>query len=247
MLRRRWSASCTVRVAKANCFIHPKHLNTPRLVADATGTTVWRWDQADPFGNNPADENPSGLGAFDLPLRLPGQYFDPETGGAQNWHRDYSQEEGRYRQFDPIGLWGGINGYQYALASPLSYFDRLGLNVKVCFYADAAAGFGHVGYGSPQEQRTRGYYPTGNPLESPGIVKEDTQQQQACKVIESPPEKDECMRRCRSRRENDPGMYYLTFNQCTSYVRDCLKECGLPYGNYAGPRPKPFFQGLPGK
>jgi hypothetical protein len=34
------------------------HLNTPRLVADATGTTVWRWDQQDPFGNNPAACSP---------------------------------------------------------------------------------------------------------------------------------------------------------------------------------------------
>jgi hypothetical protein len=31
---------------------------------------VWPWDQQEPFGNNPADENPSGVGAFDLPLRL---------------------------------------------------------------------------------------------------------------------------------------------------------------------------------
>ena len=28
------------------------HLNTPRLVADATGTTVWRSDQDEPFGVN---------------------------------------------------------------------------------------------------------------------------------------------------------------------------------------------------
>ena len=44
--------------------------------ADATGTNVWRWDQQEPFGNNVPDENPSGLGTFDLPLRLPGQYFE---------------------------------------------------------------------------------------------------------------------------------------------------------------------------
>jgi len=49
------------------------HLNTPRLVADATGTTVWRSDQDEPFGVNVPDENPSGLGVFDLPLRLPGR------------------------------------------------------------------------------------------------------------------------------------------------------------------------------
>ena len=55
------------------------HLNTPRLVADATATTVWRWDQAEPFGVNAANEDPDGNSvAFDLPLRLPGQYYDKE-------------------------------------------------------------------------------------------------------------------------------------------------------------------------
>jgi uncharacterized protein RhaS with RHS repeats len=73
-----------------------QNLNTPRLVADATGTTVWRWDQAEPFGANPADENASGLGAFDLPLRLPGQYFDTETGLHYNYFRDQDPSLGRY-------------------------------------------------------------------------------------------------------------------------------------------------------
>jgi hypothetical protein len=40
-------------------FVHADHLNTPRLVADATGATVWKWDQQEPFGNNLADENPA--------------------------------------------------------------------------------------------------------------------------------------------------------------------------------------------
>jgi uncharacterized protein RhaS with RHS repeats len=70
-------------------FVHADHLNTPRLVADATGTTVWRWDQAEPFGNNPADEDPDANSiAFDPPLRLPGQYYDKETGLACSMARD---------------------------------------------------------------------------------------------------------------------------------------------------------------
>jgi RHS repeat-associated protein len=81
-----------------------------RLVADATGTTVWRWDQAEPFGNNPADEDPDANSvAFDLPLRLPGQYFDKETNLHHNYFRDYDPGIGRYIQSDPIGLDGGIN------------------------------------------------------------------------------------------------------------------------------------------
>jgi len=100
-------------------------------VADATGTTVWRWDQAEPFGNNPADENPSGLGAFDLPLRLPGQRYDAETGLHYNYFRDYDPSIGRYGESDPIGLRGGLNTFAYVRAKPVSSVDPLGL-LPVC-------------------------------------------------------------------------------------------------------------------
>jgi len=104
------------------------HLNTPRLVADATGTTVWRWDQAEPFGNNPADEDPdSNSVAFDLPLRLPGQRYDKESGLHYNYFRDYDTGIGRYVQSDPIGLRGGINTYGYVEGKPLEFVDPVGL------------------------------------------------------------------------------------------------------------------------
>lgn len=113
-------------------YIHVDHLNTPRLVADATGTTVWRWDQAEPFGNNPADEDPDANSvAFDLPLRLPGQYFDKETNLHYNYFRDYDTSTGRYVQSDPIGLEGGINTYGYASSDPLIRVDPTGLKVEV--------------------------------------------------------------------------------------------------------------------
>jgi len=108
-------------------FIEVDHLNTPRLVADSTGTTVWRWDQAEPFGVNVPDENPSGLGTFDLPLRLPGQYFDKETNLAYNMARDYDSGLGRYVQSDPIGLRAGVNTYLYVEANPLRSIDPMGL------------------------------------------------------------------------------------------------------------------------
>ena len=63
---------------------------------------------------------------------LPGQYFDAETGLHQNWWRDYDPSLGRYLQFDPIGLDGGINGYVYAMANPLRYIDPLGQEVRTC-------------------------------------------------------------------------------------------------------------------
>jgi RHS repeat-associated protein len=75
---------------------------------------------------NVPDENPSGLGAFEFPMRFPGQYFDKETNLAYNVMRDYSAETGRYVQSDPIGLYGGPNTYAYTF-DPLTQIDPFGL------------------------------------------------------------------------------------------------------------------------
>jgi len=118
----------TVNAAEAKLYyIHVDHLNTPRLVADDQQRTVWRWDQSEPFGVNVPDENPSGLGAFEFPMRFPGQYADRETNLAYNIFRDYSAESGRYAESDPIGLRGGVNSYLYVKASPVRYLDQFGL------------------------------------------------------------------------------------------------------------------------
>jgi RHS repeat-associated protein len=105
---------------------HADHLNTPRLVANAQGQTVWRWDQQEPFGVNAPDENPSGLGTFEFTLRFPGQYFDRETNLHYNYFRDYDPSLGRYEQSDPIGLRGGLNTYAYVGGNPLTRTDSFG-------------------------------------------------------------------------------------------------------------------------
>jgi RHS repeat-associated protein len=92
---------------------------------------VWLWHQDEPFGNNVPDENPSGLGAFDLPLRLPGQHFDKETNLHYNYFRDYDPSLGRYGESDPSGLRGGINTYAYGGDNPVAYVDPSGLRVVV--------------------------------------------------------------------------------------------------------------------
>ena len=64
---------------------------------------------------------------FDYALRLPGQYFDAETGLHYNYHRYYDPTLGRFIQPDPIGLAGGLNLYEYSDGDPLRGCEVLGL------------------------------------------------------------------------------------------------------------------------
>ena len=86
-------------------YIYADHLNTPRVVTDNANRERWRWDSA-PFGDIMPNQDPSGLGVFELNLRFPGQYFDAETGLFYNNFRDYDSQTGRYVQSDPIGVIG---------------------------------------------------------------------------------------------------------------------------------------------
>ena len=116
----------TVSGSVAIAFVHPDHLDTPRSVINAAGQAIWRWDSA-PFGETPADENPSGMGQFAYSLRFPGQQFDSITSTHYNYYRDYEAATGRYVESDPIGLEGGLNTFSYVSGQPLAYFDTQGL------------------------------------------------------------------------------------------------------------------------
>ncbi len=124
-------------------IVHPEHLNTPRQVYDENQQLRWKWDQQEPFGNSPPDENPAALGAFEFNLRFPGQYADKETGLHYNYFRDYAPTIGRYVQPDPLGratTWPdaprtGLNDiYAYVSSRPLQISDPLGLvgNTEGC-------------------------------------------------------------------------------------------------------------------
>jgi len=97
-------------------------------VTDQSNTVRWRW-MSEPFGTDLPNEDPAGLGTFAMPLRFPGQYADSNTGPFYNYFRDYDPWAGRYLQFDPIGLEGGSNGYQYVESNPLSFTDPRGLSI----------------------------------------------------------------------------------------------------------------------
>jgi RHS repeat-associated protein len=138
------------------------HLNTPRLVADANQNAVWKWENQEPFGNNPADENPSALGAFDLPLRLPGQRNDTETGLHYNYFRDYDPTTGRYFKSDPLGLVGGLNTYLY-VANPLQEVDPEGVMGNAPGSGPYAPGTGPgISLGQIYNNVTAGFATTGS-------------------------------------------------------------------------------------
>lgn len=109
-------------------FIHADQIDTPRIVQDNQYRNRWAWDP-DGFGQLPPNENPAGLGNFTFNLRMPGQYFDAESGLFYNHFRDYDPQSGRYVESDPIGLAGGVNTYAYGLNDPLSNIDSSGLFV----------------------------------------------------------------------------------------------------------------------
>jgi RHS repeat-associated protein len=93
-------------------YIHPDHLNTPRMIANQQGQTVWRWDNQEPFGSDLPNDDPGNTGnPFVFNLRFPGQYFDRETGLSYNVMRDYDSGIGRYVQADPVGsvLFGNMS------------------------------------------------------------------------------------------------------------------------------------------
>jgi RHS repeat-associated protein len=109
-------------------YVHTDHLNTPRRISRPSDNVIlWRWD-SDPFGTTAANEDPDGdTTPFVYNLRVPGQYFDAESGLSYNYFRDYDTVTGGYIESDPIGLAGGINTYAYADGDPIRNTDRLGL------------------------------------------------------------------------------------------------------------------------
>lgn len=104
-------------------FVHTDHLATPMVTTDKTGGQTWKAIR-EAFGQEWVDSS----SAVTMNLRLPGQYFDMESGEHHNYHRDYRPQLGRYLQADPIGILGGVNNYVYVGGSPLNGVDSLGLD-----------------------------------------------------------------------------------------------------------------------
>lgn len=218
-------------------FIHPDHLNTPRVITNAANTVVWRWDNAEPFGNTPANHDPRATGtAFPFNPRFPGQYYDAETGLAYNYFRDYDPGTGRYVQSDPIGLDGGSwSTYSYSDSSPLSKTDYLGLATYMCrrglanlpiqpgplFHQYVCTGNAANGYSCG------GLGPTGSMFNSPGKIESDPYKPERCEKVQ---DDNACMESCiQDQLSNQPTPNYsvnLSHGEnCQTFANATVSYC----------------------
>ena len=104
-------------------YLHTDHLGTPRFGTNAAGSQVWAWTN-DAFGIS------SPTGTATVNLRMPGQYYDSESGLFYNINRTYNPAIGRFMSSDPIGLAGGSNTFNYSGADPVNVFDSAGLKFR---------------------------------------------------------------------------------------------------------------------
>jgi RHS repeat-associated protein len=101
--------------------IHCDQRGAPVAATDEQGGVVWRASY-DVLG---AAETEGAAEAEDeelfLPFRLPGQYFDRESGLHYSLCRYYDPSVGRYISADPLGLSGGsFNPYLYGDGDPIN-------------------------------------------------------------------------------------------------------------------------------
>ncbi len=102
-------------------YLQTDHMAAPMLAITNNGVASWK-SVAESFGTTGTLAGSTSS----INLRLPGQYFDEESGVHYNYLRDYKPALGRYVQSDPIGIGDGGNLFSYARQNALSNFDSTG-------------------------------------------------------------------------------------------------------------------------
>lgn len=100
------------------------HIGLPRELVDEEGSPVWSATY-----DAHAGVERLLVDRVENPLRLPGQYFDDETGLSYNRHRHFDPEVGAFVSEDPLGIYANTNLYRYA-PNVWSWIDPLGLECK---------------------------------------------------------------------------------------------------------------------
>ncbi|MEU7327090.1 putative T7SS-secreted protein [Streptomyces parvus] len=96
-------------------------IGAPTELIDESGDLAWR-TRSSLWGTTTWARDSTAH----TPLRLPGQYHDPETGLHYNVNRHYDPETARYLTPDPLGLGPAPNPVAY-VHNPYRWCDPLGL------------------------------------------------------------------------------------------------------------------------
>jgi RHS repeat-associated protein len=112
--------------------IHADQRGVPQAMTDEQRRVVWRgsmnaWGLWKTASQGASSSAVGSANEATLNLRLPGQYFDEESGLHDNVHRTYDPRTGRYLQPDPLGYPDGPDAYLYAQGDPINKIDPLGL------------------------------------------------------------------------------------------------------------------------
>jgi RHS repeat-associated protein len=175
------------------------HLGTPQKLVTQSGQVVWSATY-DAFGSATV-----GAGyTLTNNLRLPGQYYDAETGMHYNWMRYYDPKTGRYVTSDPIGLAGGVNLYTYVGGNPVSWVDPLGLKTYMCtrklhnvFFRVGPLYHQYIcvpdGKGG---QTCGGLSPSGKMFDSPGVIEYENKSSSSSSSCEKVADDNQCTEKC---------------------------------------------------
>ncbi|WP_406384088.1 DUF6531 domain-containing protein [Streptomyces sp. NBC_00117] len=101
-------------------------IGTPSELVDEAGTVAWR-SRSTVWGATGWNRDATAY----TPLRMPGQYDDPETGFHYNYQRHYDPDTARYASPDPLGLAPAPNPVAY-VTNPHTRMDPEGLIAKGC-------------------------------------------------------------------------------------------------------------------
>jgi RHS repeat-associated protein len=220
-------------------YVHNDHLGTPQALTNEIGVVVWKATY-DPFGQATVT-----TGTITNNLRLAGQYFDSETGLHYNWHRYYDPRIGRYISSDPMSVVAHVrksmtalrkgpsdtppletNSYLYVSANPLRWIDPTGLETLMC------SNFWHPHTFLCVDGTCSGKYPSGNPIVSPGEIRDDAPNQPKASCAPVPVPKgcdggafDQCVVTRLLQRGPSGDMYNWSGQNCGTWAEEVITSC----------------------
>lgn len=102
-------------------FIHADHIGQPFMVTDENRNIRWFAQ------NSPTGQSNILYEGIEFNLRMPGQYYDKETGWHYNGQRYYDPVAGHYLGPHPLGEQTNTPPFTYASHQPRRFIDPFGL------------------------------------------------------------------------------------------------------------------------